>query len=162
MPSLRLTVRRKTSYRLLYRAPKCGINAILPHGMLMSRTPCVSRSITCQSQPVSSLKLGASAPPGRAMSTALLIPYLEGARTIGIANQTAKNWLSAGRFPVATFLIGRRRMIRVSDLEAFVAGLGDPPRETVGSELAPPVVELKRSRGRPRKSATSKGISRSC
>lgn len=147
---------------MLNRAPMCGINISHDHGMSMSRTLRVSRSIICQSQPVSSLKLGASAPPGKAMSTALLIPYLEGARTIGIANQTAKNWLSAGRFPVATFLIGRRRMIRVSDLEAFVAGLGEQPREAVGPELAPPVVELKRSRGRPRKSATSKGISRSC
>ncbi len=147
---------------MLNRALMCGINISHGRGMSMSRTLHVSRSIICQSQPVSSLKLGASAPPGRAMSTALLIPYLEGARTIGIANQTAKNWLSAGRFPVATFLIGRRRMIRVSDLEAFVAGLGEPPRKTVGSEPAPPVVELKRNRGRPRKSAISNGISRSC
>lgn len=146
---------------MLNRALMCGINISQCRGMSMSRTLHVSRSIICQSQPVSSLKLGASAPPGRAMSTALLIPYLEGARTIGIANQTAKNWLSAGRFPVATFLIGRRRMVRVSDLEAFVAGLGEPPRETVCSKVAPSAVELKRSRGRPRKSANSNGVSRS-
>lgn len=147
---------------MLNRAPMCGINAILPHGMLMSRTPCVSRSITCQSQPVSSLKHGAYAPTGKSMSRALLIPYLEGAQTIGIANQTAKNWLSAGRFPVATFLIGRRRMVRVSDLEAFVAGLGQQPRVPASSLLSTHVVPPKKTRGRPRKSEKSKGMSCPC
>ncbi len=91
------------------------------------------------------------------MSRALLIPYLEGARTIGIANQTAKNWLSAGRFPIATFLIGRKRMVRVSDLEAFVAGLGEQPRVPAISVLSAHVVPVKKTRGRPRKSDRSKG-----
>lgn len=96
------------------------------------------------------------------MSRALLIPYLEGAQTIGIAKQTAKNWLSAGRFPIATFLIGRRRMVRVADLEAFVAGLGEEPRVAACSQLATFVVPLKRTRGRPRKGEISKGMSCPC
>ncbi|PIW07463.1 MAG: hypothetical protein COW39_13270, partial [Comamonadaceae bacterium CG17_big_fil_post_rev_8_21_14_2_50_60_13] len=45
----------------------------------------------------------------------------EAGRRLGIAEKTARNWSSAGKFPVPTFLIGSKRMVRTEDLEKFVA-----------------------------------------
>jgi len=40
---------------------------------------------------------------------------------LGIATQTARNWLVQGRFPVPTTKIGRLRMVRKSDVDRFIA-----------------------------------------
>jgi len=55
--------------------------------------------------------------------SALLISVSEAAERLGIAHKTARNWLYQGRFPVPTITLGRRRLVRVQDLEAFVASL---------------------------------------
>lgn len=86
------------------------------------------------------------------MGETLLVSLKEGTKRIAMAEKTARNWLTAGKFPIPTHLIGSRRMIRVSDLEAFVAGLGSnnhlqPVAETTASNVA----IQKRPRGRPRK-----------
>lgn len=55
--------------------------------------------------------------------SALLISVPEAAERLGLRPQTARNWLWQGRFPVPTVTLGRRRLVRVQDLEAFVASL---------------------------------------
>lgn len=48
-----------------------------------------------------------------------LIPFREAAPRMGIAIQTARNWLTQGRFPIRTFKIGRLRFVRESDLQGY-------------------------------------------
>lgn len=96
------------------------------------------------------------------MSTVLLISYLEVAHKLGIANQTAKNWHTAGKFPIPTFLLGRRRMVRVSDLEAFVDSLGEKPSQFGSLQIVAPIAPTKRPRGRPRKNEKPRPCTSAC
>lgn len=91
------------------------------------------------------------------MDKTLLIAFTEAGRRLGLAEKTARNWDSAGKFPVPTFLIGSRRMVRTEDLETFVAGLGagSLPSKTTLSEVAD--IKIKKPRGRPRKTAAVVG-----
>lgn len=80
----------------------------------------------------------------------LLLSLRDAAETLAISYKTARNWLNQGRFPVPTHLIGGKRVVKVADLQAFVAGLGidcanDPSNESPESAPTP-----KRGRGRPR------------
>jgi hypothetical protein len=89
------------------------------------------------------------------METLLLVPFTEAGRRLGIAVKTVRNWDSAGKFPVPTFLIGSRRMVRTKDLEKFVEGLGGgsllltPKPEPTALQVAD--VKVGKLRGRPRK-----------
>lgn len=85
------------------------------------------------------------------MHKALLVPLVEAAQLLGIAEKTARNWTSAGKFPVKTFLIGSKRMVRVADLEQFVASLGCVGAQQVLTTAAMTNDSLRRPRGRPRK-----------
>lgn len=89
------------------------------------------------------------------MGETLMVSFIEGTTQIGIAEKTGRNWLTAGKFPIPTFLIGSRRMIRVSDLEEFVEGLGSKISQPVADIAVPPDTETKRRRGRPRKAVNS-------
>lgn len=53
----------------------------------------------------------------------VLIPFGPASKVIGIPEQTARNKLSAGTFPVKTVLNGTRRFIHVADLAEFVDSL---------------------------------------
>jgi hypothetical protein len=81
----------------------------------------------------------------------LLITIREAAKLLCIAEKTARNWLTQGKFPVATFKIGARRVVRKIDLIKFIEGLGTlvgiPPVLSVndGSDFQ------QKKRGRPRK-----------
>lgn len=57
----------------------------------------------------------------------LLISLAEAAVLIGIAPKTARNWLAQGRFPIPTVRVGGKRLVRVSDVEEYVAGLVPQP-----------------------------------
>lgn len=75
------------------------------------------------------------------------------APSLGISPKTARNWISAGKFPIRTFRLGGARVVRIADVEAFVAQLG---REICPSLSEPPAspsmpTPPKRRRGRPRK-----------
>jgi hypothetical protein len=85
------------------------------------------------------------------MSKILLASFIEVGLSIGIAEQTSRNWVSAGKFPIPTFLIGRKRMVRVADVEAFVDGLGKKPTDLEGTDSVPLCYAQKSKRGRPRK-----------
>lgn len=54
----------------------------------------------------------------------LLLTIREAAKLLCIAEKTARNWLTQGKFPVATFKIGARRVVRKIDLIKFIEGLG--------------------------------------
>ena len=69
--------------------------------------------------------------------SALLISVSEAAERLGIAHKTARNWLYQGRFPVPTITLGRRRLVRVQDLEAFVASLKPALEPGVPAENIP-------------------------
>jgi hypothetical protein len=53
----------------------------------------------------------------------VLIPFLPAAGAIGLAEQTARNRLSAGTFPVQTVLNGSRRFVHIEDLANFIDSL---------------------------------------
>jgi hypothetical protein len=53
----------------------------------------------------------------------ILIPLVPAAEAVGISQQTARNQLTAGKFPLPTLQIGRRRFIHVEDLAKFVDSL---------------------------------------
>jgi hypothetical protein len=56
----------------------------------------------------------------------VLIPFAQAAESVGIAEQTARNQLVSGKFPVPTLEIGSRRFIHVEDLANFVELLRQP------------------------------------
>ena len=89
------------------------------------------------------------------MGETLMVSLKEGTKQIGIAEKTGRNWLTDGKFPIPTHLIGRRRMIRVADLEDFVAGLGSKILQPESYLSLSPATEIKRRRGRPRKTTST-------
>lgn len=52
-----------------------------------------------------------------------LVPLKQAARALGIAEQTARNWLLEGKFPIKTVKLGYLRMVKKSDLDRYLAGL---------------------------------------
>jgi excisionase family DNA binding protein len=52
-----------------------------------------------------------------------LMSLTQAADILGIATQTARNWLLEGRFPVRTHKIGYRRMVKKSEIEQYLASL---------------------------------------
>lgn len=84
----------------------------------------------------------------------LLVCLDEAAAILGIAPKTARNWLSQGRFPTPTVKVGGKRLVRLSDLEAFVAGLVPAPVLGTVNTIDNGKVDqpqIKRGRGRPPK-----------
>lgn len=71
----------------------------------------------------------------------VLIPFAAGAECVGIPEQTARNKLVKGEFPIPTVLSGGRRFVHVQDLANYVESL----RESQGK---------KTKRGRPTKAET--------
>lgn len=69
----------------------------------------------------------------------VLIPFAPASESVGISEQTARNRLSAGTYPIPTVVNGARRFIHVADLAAFV--------ESLRSESSKP------KRGRPTKAS---------
>lgn len=53
----------------------------------------------------------------------VLIPFAPAAESIGIPEQTARNRLVSGNFPIKTILNGSRRFIHVEDLANYVESL---------------------------------------
>lgn len=87
------------------------------------------------------------------MNRTLLVPITEAARQLGLATKTVRNWISADKFPIKTFLIGSKRMVRTMDLELFVADLG--AGNLLRNQESQYSEDIKRKkRGRPRKVAT--------
>ncbi len=69
---------------------------------------------------------------------AVLIPFAQASEAVGIPQQTARNRLSSGTYPMQTVTNGARRFVHISDLADFVESLRpEPPKP---------------KRGRPRKS----------
>ena len=86
---------------------------------------------------------------------ALLIPLQLCAGEIGYCPQSARNAISRGSFPLKTFLIGNKRMVRAYDLAQLIV---DPTRadDTKQNEPQNTANEV-RGRGRPRKTSISGG-----
>lgn len=53
----------------------------------------------------------------------VLIPFAPASKSVGIPEQTARNRLVSGNFPIPTVLNGSRRFIHVADLAAYVESL---------------------------------------
>ena len=49
-----------------------------------------------------------------------LISISAAAEILGISCKTARNWLSSNKFPIYTFRLGGRRMLRTQDLVRYV------------------------------------------
>ena len=92
------------------------------------------------------------------MSATLLVSVDEVARLLSLAPKTLRNWISIGTFPVSTFLIGRRRMIRLTDLVLYVSELGCVEKKNVVKMTVNGLTQPKRERGRPRKLQVSTAI----
>lgn len=89
------------------------------------------------------------------MDKTLLVSVSEAARSLGIAEKTVRNWMSAGKFPIQTFRLGARRLVRRADLELFVTGLGGG-QSVSGLEPLRQADEITRKqRGRPRKTTAN-------
>lgn len=75
------------------------------------------------------------------------------ASAIGLAEQTARDLIWRGNFPVKTVKIGRKRLVVVDDLARYYAELvGIPTPTTIADADAPAAdVHEPRKRGRPRK-----------
>lgn len=59
--------------------------------------------------------------PGQA-----LIGVVDAGRCLCFAAQTTRNKLAAGQFPVQTFLLGGKRVVKKIDLALFLDSLGFP------------------------------------
>lgn len=64
----------------------------------------------------------------------LAVGVQDAALMLGIAQQTLRNWVSAGRSPVQPVKIGARTMFRVADIHSFVNGLA-PLKKTPAAPL---------------------------
>lgn len=78
----------------------------------------------------------------------LFVSIRDAAGVLCIAEKTARNWLTLGKFPVQSFKIGSKRVVKVNDLLQFA--------DRLGSELDIPQmsglpIPIQKSRGRPRK-----------
>ena len=88
----------------------------------------------------------------------LLLSFEDAAKRLGLSAQTLHNWRSAGRLPFPSVRLGGRRLVRLSDLEAFVAGLScEKAAEPTPTVVPLPDVPLPPRRGRPRLAATTSG-----
>jgi excisionase family DNA binding protein len=66
----------------------------------------------------------------------LFLSIREAARLLGIEPKTVHKWIGECRFPVPTYKLGRRRLIRYDELQAFVASLEpDTPAGFTGRRL---------------------------
>ena len=62
----------------------------------------------------------------------ILIPFAAAVKCVGIPEQTARNKLSKGIFPIPTVMSGSRRQIHVQDLATYVESLRSPPPKKRG------------------------------
>jgi hypothetical protein len=53
----------------------------------------------------------------------VLIPFASASKSVGIPEQTARNRLVSGNYPIPTLLNGSRRFIHISDLASYVDSL---------------------------------------
>lgn len=53
----------------------------------------------------------------------VLIPFASASKSVGISEQTARNRLVSGNFPIPTVLNGSRRFVHVADLADYVESL---------------------------------------
>jgi Helix-turn-helix domain len=81
----------------------------------------------------------------------LLLTIREAAKLLCIAEKTARNWLTQGKFPVATFKIGARRVVRKIDLVKFIEGLGAFVGVHPVLSVTEGAIVQQKKRGRPRK-----------
>lgn len=59
----------------------------------------------------------------------VLVPFVAGAECVGIPEQTARNQLVKGEFPIQTVLKGSRRHVHIRDLAEYVDKLCDRSTE---------------------------------
>lgn len=81
-----------------------------------------------------------------------LISLCDAAARLSISSKTARNWLALGKFPIPTFRLGGLRVVRSSDIDAFISNLGSLEASGRSDDTNPSSEQKKRGRGRPRKS----------
>lgn len=81
----------------------------------------------------------------------LFVSISDAAKMLCIAEKTARNWLTLGKFPVPSFKIGSKRVVRISDITQFAEGLGLGLGMPQVPQVAGLPVPQQKSRGRPRK-----------
>jgi excisionase family DNA binding protein len=91
----------------------------------------------------------------------LLISIDDCAIALGVAKQTIRNWLSTGKVQLPTVKVGGRRLVRTSDLLAWVDSLAPShptaaPATDATPQPVPAPAPRQRRRGRPRKAASGK------
>ena len=82
----------------------------------------------------------------------LFLTIREAAKVLCIAEKTARNWMTQGKFPIPTFKIESRRVVRIADLVHYADALGNSPMhaELITSSEAN-VQQVAKRRGRPRR-----------
>jgi len=53
----------------------------------------------------------------------ILIPFVDAVTSAGFQEQTARNMMYKGKFPIPTLLSGSRRFVHIEDLAQFIEGL---------------------------------------
>jgi len=56
----------------------------------------------------------------------VLIPFVAASEAAGIPQQTARNRLAKGDYPIPTILNGSRRFVHVADLSEYIESLRSP------------------------------------
>ena len=65
-----------------------------------------------------------------------VISATEAGKAISLAPQTVKNQVSMGNFPIPTFLIGGKRICRLTDVADYIENIGKRPGRPYGSTKA--------------------------
>lgn len=60
----------------------------------------------------------------------VLIPFVAASEAAGIPQQTARNRLAKGDYPIPTVLNGSRRFVHVADLSEFIESLRETAKPT--------------------------------
>lgn len=86
----------------------------------------------------------------------LLISFSEAVSWLGVCIGTARNWVSAGTFPIPTQKLGDLRQVDIRDLAAYLDGSPNSgaPQVFVSEVANNPSLKNRRGRGRPRKVVT--------
>lgn len=95
----------------------------------------------------------------------LLISIQHAAMLLAVSPKTIRNQCSLKKFPVPLIKIGGRSLFRLADVQSYVDNLVEgyhPPNSAFGGALfakaEPVAVNVKRKRGRPRKTALEMAV----
>ena len=71
-----------------------------------------------------------------------MVSAIEAGQAIALARQTVRNKLSDGSFPIPTYLIGGKRLCKVTEIADFIDRVGQRPGRPRGTTKAAVIARI--------------------